>query len=83
MEKMDFNKVVVVVKLCQFGNEWVVKYCKVKKVVGKFLFSNMYFVINVISGYYVSFGVIYFIFVKCKDCILDEVKDVEKVFNCG
>lgn len=83
MEKTDPNKAAAVAKLRQSGNEWVAKYRKAKKVAGKPSFSNMYSVINAISGHYVSFGATYPIPAKRKDRILDEVKDAEKALNRG
>jgi photosystem II Psb27 protein len=83
LEKTDPNKAAAVAKLRQAGNEWVAKYRKSKKVAGKPSFSNMYSVINAISGHFVSFGASYPIPVKRKDRILDEMKDAEKALNRG
>lgn len=83
LEKTDPAKVPAVAKLRQAGNEWVAKYRKSKKVAGKPSFSNMYSVVNAISGHYVSFGATYPIPAKRKDRILDEVKDAEKALNRG
>ncbi|KAG0560593.1 hypothetical protein M758_10G187200 [Ceratodon purpureus] len=83
LEKTDPNKAAAVAKLRQAGNEWVAKYRKSKKVAGKPSFSNMYSVINAISGHYVSFGATYPIPAKRKDRILDEVKDAEKALSRG
>jgi photosystem II Psb27 protein len=83
LEKTDPNKAAAVAKLRQAGNEWVAKYRKSKKVAGKPSFSNMYSVINAISGHFVSFGATYPIPVKRKDRILDEMKDAEKALNRG
>lgn len=83
LEKTDPNKAAAVAKLRQAGNEWVAKYRKAKKVAGKPSFSNMYSVINAISGHFVSFGATYPIPAKRKDRILDEVKDAEKALNRG
>lgn len=83
LEKTDPNKAAAVAKLRQAGNEWVAKYRKAKKVAGKPSFSNMYSVINAISGHYVSFGATYPIPAKRKDRILDEVKDAEKALSRG
>lgn len=83
LEKSDPNKAAAVAKLRQAGNEWVAKYRKAKKVAGKPSFSNMYSVINAISGHFVSFGATYPIPAKRKDRILDEVKDAEKALSRG
>ena len=83
LEKTDPNKPAAVAKLRQAGNEWVAKYRKSKKVAGKPSFSNMYSVINAISGHFISFGATYPIPTKRKDRILDEVKDAEKALNRG
>lgn len=83
LEKTDPSKAAAVAKLRQAGNEWVAKYRKSKKVAGKPSFSNMYSVINAISGHFVSFGPTYPIPAKRKDRILDEVKDAEKALSRG
>lgn len=83
LEKTDPNKAAAVAKLRQAGNEWVAKYRKAKKVAGKPSFSNMYSVINAISGHFVSFGATYPIPAKRKDRILDEMKDAEKALSRG
>lgn len=83
LEKTDPAKVPAVAKLRQAGNEWVAKYRKSKKVAGRPSFSNMYSVVNAISGHFVSFGATYPIPAKRKDRILDEVKDAEKALSRG
>lgn len=83
LEKSDPSKAAAVAKLRQAGNDWVAKYRKAKKVAGKPSFSNMYSVINAISGHFVSFGATYPIPAKRKDRILDEMKDAEKALSRG
>lgn len=83
LDKADPGKAEAVAMLRQASNDWVAKYRKEKKVAGKPSFSNMYSVVNAISGHYVSFGPTYPIPVKRKDRILDEVKDAEKALSRG
>ncbi|KAH9290648.1 hypothetical protein KI387_034765, partial [Taxus chinensis] len=56
MEKEDPNRSNAVAALRQASNEWVAKYRRDKQLAGKPSFSNMYSVLNAISGHYISFG---------------------------
>ncbi|XP_002964871.2 photosystem II repair protein PSB27-H1, chloroplastic [Selaginella moellendorffii] len=83
LEKTDPAKPNAVASLRQSSNSWVAKYRREKSVAGKPSFSNMYSVLNAISGHYISFGPSSTIPAKRQQRILEEVKDAEKALSRG
>eukprot|EP00850_Spirogloea_muscicola_P012502 SM000081S22636 [mRNA] locus=s81:225690:226532:- [translate_table: standard] len=83
LEKSDPNKAGAVNSLRALSNGWVAKYRREKAVAGKPSFSNMYSVLNAISGHYISFGPTYPIPAKRKTRILEEVSDAERALGRG
>ncbi|GBG65403.1 hypothetical protein CBR_g50764 [Chara braunii] len=83
LDKTDPGKPDAVATLKAASVDWVAKYRREKKVAGKPSFSNMYSVLNAISGHYNSFGIGYPIPAKRKDRILQEVDDTEKALAKG
>lgn len=83
LEKSDPSKADAVANLRQTSNDWVAKYRREKGVAGRPSFSNMYSVLNALSGHYISFGPNYPIPGKRKDRILEEIKDAEKALKRG
>eukprot|EP00246_Nothoceros_aenigmaticus_P003595 TRINITY_DN14777_c0_g1_i1.p1 TRINITY_DN14777_c0_g1~~TRINITY_DN14777_c0_g1_i1.p1 ORF type:complete len:195 (+),score=40.32 TRINITY_DN14777_c0_g1_i1:90-674(+) len=83
LDKNDPTKADAVQSLKKASNAWVAKYRREKQVAGKPSFSNMYSVLNAVSGHYISFGPTYPIPVKRKDRILEEVQIAEKALGRG
>ncbi|KAJ7296026.1 hypothetical protein O6H91_02G142200 [Diphasiastrum complanatum] len=83
LEKTDPSKPEAVALLRQASNDWVAKYRREKKVAGKPSFSNMYSVLNAISGHYISFGPSSPIPAKRQQRILEEINDAEKALTRG
>eukprot|EP00897_Mesotaenium_endlicherianum_P005035 jgi/Mesen1/455/ME000101S10685 len=78
LDKNDPSKGQAVDSLRSMSNTWVAKYRREKAVAGKPSFSNMYSVLNAISGHYISFGPGYPFPKKRSERILQEMKDAEK-----
>lgn len=72
-----------VTELRELSNFWVAKYRREKAVAGKPSFSNMYSVLNAISGHYISFGPTYPIPKKRLDRIMEEIDIAEKALARG
>ncbi|CAM6088331.1 unnamed protein product [Calypogeia fissa] len=83
LEKTDPTKADAVATLRQSSNDWVAKYRREKSIAGRPSFSNMYSVLNAISGHYISFGPNYPIPSKRKERILEEIRDAEKALKRG
>ncbi|BBN06278.1 photosystem II Psb27 protein [Marchantia polymorpha subsp. ruderalis] len=83
LEKTDPTKSDAVAALRRSSNDWVAKYRREKSVAGRPSFSNMYSVINAISGHYTSYGPNVAIPVKRKDRIFEEINIAEKALNRG
>ncbi|GLJ26580.1 hypothetical protein SUGI_0515380 [Cryptomeria japonica] len=83
MEKGDPNTSTAVAALREASNNWVAKYRRDKQLAGKPSFSNMYSVLNAISGHYISFGPTAPIPSKRKARILEEVDTAEKALSKG
>lgn len=79
----DPEKDSAVNSLRELSNGWVAKYRREKAVAGKPSFSNMYSVLNAISGHYISFGSSYPIPKKRATRILEEVSDAERALSRG
>ena len=65
------------------SNDWVAKYRREKALAGKPSFSNIYSVVNAISGHYISFGTSYPIPKKRAQRIYEELSDAEKALARG
>eukprot|EP00270_Netrium_digitus_P005816 TRINITY_DN1780_c0_g1_i2.p1 TRINITY_DN1780_c0_g1~~TRINITY_DN1780_c0_g1_i2.p1 ORF type:complete len:186 (-),score=39.23 TRINITY_DN1780_c0_g1_i2:41-598(-) len=83
LDKTDPAKEEAVTSLRLLSNDWVAKYRREKSIAGKPSFSNMYSVLNAISGHYISFGPTYPIPKKRADRILEEVTIAEKALSRG
>eukprot|EP00252_Welwitschia_mirabilis_P021598 TRINITY_DN557_c0_g1_i1.p1 TRINITY_DN557_c0_g1~~TRINITY_DN557_c0_g1_i1.p1 ORF type:complete len:204 (+),score=41.96 TRINITY_DN557_c0_g1_i1:61-612(+) len=83
MNKSDPGAGKAVADLRESSNNWVAKYRREKKLAGKPSFSNMYSVLNAISGHYISFGPTTPIPSKRKARILEEVDIAEKALSKG
>ncbi|KAL3693764.1 hypothetical protein R1sor_007415 [Riccia sorocarpa] len=83
LEKTDPKKTDAVAALRQSSNDWVAKYRREKAVAGRPSFSNMYSVLNAISGHYISFGPNVAIPGKRKDRIFEEIGVAEKALSRG
>ncbi|KAL2633968.1 hypothetical protein R1flu_005447 [Riccia fluitans] len=83
LEKTDPKKTDAVAALRQTSNDWVAKYRREKAVAGRPSFSNMYSVLNAISGHYISFGPNVAIPGKRKDRIFEEINVAEKALSRG
>ena len=79
----DPSRADAVDELRVLSNKWVASYRREKAVAGKPSFSNMYSVLNAISGHYVSFGPTYPIPKKRLDRIMEEVDIAEKALARG
>uniref|UniRef100_A0A0D6R7Q6 Uncharacterized protein n=1 Tax=Araucaria cunninghamii TaxID=56994 RepID=A0A0D6R7Q6_ARACU len=83
MDKADPNTSTAVAVLRETSNNWVAKYRREKQLAGKPSFSNMYSVLNAISGHYISFGPSAPIPAKRKARILEEMDTAEKALSRG
>lgn len=83
LDKNDPSKPDAVQSLKKASNAWVAKYRREKQVAGKPSFSNMYSVLNAVSGHYISFGPSYPIPLKRRERILEEVNIAEKALSKG
>eukprot|EP01018_Ginkgo_biloba_P026449 Gb_23437 [translate_table: standard] len=83
MDKSDPNRSSAVAALRESSNNWVAKYRREKKLAGKPSYSNMYSVLNALSGHYISFGPTSPIPTKRKARILEEVDTAEKALSKG
>jgi photosystem II Psb27 protein len=83
MEKSNPNTSAAVAALRETSNNWVAKYRREKQLAGKPSFSNMYSVLNAISGHYISFGPTSPIPAKRKARILEEMDVAEKALSKG
>ncbi|CAI5979039.1 unnamed protein product [Closterium sp. NIES-65] len=70
-------------ELRELSNTWVARYRREKSVAGRPSFSNMYSVLNAISGHYISFGPTYPIPKKRLDRIVEEVDISERALARG
>lgn len=83
LEKSNPNASAAVAALRETSNSWVAKYRREKQLAGKPSFSNMYSVLNAISGHYISFGPTSPIPAKRKARILEEMDVAEKALSKG
>jgi photosystem II Psb27 protein len=83
LDREDPNRSDAVTQLRELSNEWVAKYRREKSIAGRPSFSNMYSVLNAISGHYISFGPTYPIPKKRQDRIFEEVDIAEKALARG
>eukprot|EP00249_Psilotum_nudum_P009843 c22185_g1_i1 orf=25-585(-) len=83
LDKNDPAKGEAVKALRQSSNEWVAKYRREKRFAGKPSYSNMYSVLNAVSGHYISYGDGYPIPPKRKNLILEEVDIAERALSRG
>lgn len=70
-------------ELRELSNSWVAAYRREKGLGGRPSFSNMYSVLNAISGHYISFGPTYPIPKKRLDRIVEEVDIAERALGRG
>ncbi|GJP37565.1 hypothetical protein CLOM_g12288 [Closterium sp. NIES-68] len=70
-------------ELRELSNTWVARYRREKSVAGRPSYSNMYSVLNAISGHYISFGPTYPIPKKRLDRIFEEVDIAERALSRG
>ncbi|KAH7282848.1 hypothetical protein KP509_35G049900 [Ceratopteris richardii] len=83
LEKTDPSRGEAVKALRQSSNKWVAKYRREKRFAGKPSYSNMYSVLNAVSGHYISYGDGAPLPPKRRNQILDEVDIAERALARG
>jgi photosystem II Psb27 protein len=83
LDKSDPGRGDAVKALRDSSNQWVAKYRREKRFAGKPSYSNIYSVLNAVSGHYISYGDGAPLPAKRKTQILEEVETAEKALNRG
>ncbi|MCO5572591.1 hypothetical protein L7F22_026347 [Adiantum nelumboides] len=83
LDKADPTRGDAVKSLRQTSNEWVAKYRREKRFAGKPSYSNIYSVLNAVSGHFISYGDGAPLPAKRRTQILEEVDIAERALGRG
>eukprot|EP00250_Pteridium_aquilinum_P033070 c516_g1_i1 orf=247-822(+) len=83
LDKADPSRGDAVKALRQVSNDWVAKYRREKRFAGKPSYSNIYSVLNAVSGHFISYGDGAPLPAKRRTQILEEVDIAERALGRG